>query len=178
MAIGDLEGKRIALPGPKTTATLVARCLLPPFVEVHMDFTKIMGAVQDGAVDAGVLIHEGQLTYGEQGLTLIADLGELFADANEDLPLPLGVNCVRSDLDPGLKWQIADAYRQSVQIALLHRDEAVAYSLQFARGLSAERADTFVGMYVNEDSLRFNDELEQAMEVLRSYYAGQAASET
>lgn len=170
-----LEGKRIALPGPKTTATLIARGLLPLFQEVHMDFTRIMGAVASGTVDAGVIIHEGQLTYAEHGLALLADLGELFAQRHHGLPLPLGVNCVRSDLAPELRDAIACAYRKSVEIALAQRSAAVAYCLQFARGLSRELADEFVGMYVNADSLAFHDELREAVEVIREQYLRPAA---
>jgi 1,4-dihydroxy-6-naphthoate synthase len=168
--LSALAGQRIALPGPKTTATLVARGLLPPFQEVHMDFTQIMQAVRSGRVDAGVIIHEGQLTYAEQGFVLLADLGELFAERHDGLPLPLGVNCVRRDLAPALKTRIADAYRKSVEIALSQREAAVEYSLQFGRGLSRSLADTFVGMYVNEDSLEFGDELREAMSVLEKQY--------
>ncbi|MBI2424110.1 MAG: ABC transporter substrate-binding protein [Candidatus Hydrogenedentes bacterium] len=164
------EGKRIALPGPKTTATLVARKLLPRFLEVHMDFTEIMRAIQDGEVEGGAIIHEGQLTYGDEGLHLIADLGVLFAEAHEGLPLPLGVNCVRRDLPADVKEAIATAYRKSVEIALAQRQEAVQYSLQYGRGLSHALADRFVGMYVNEDSLAFNDELRRAVAILRAQY--------
>lgn len=165
-----LEECAIALPGPMTTATLIARGLLPPFKEVHLDFTEIMAAVRDGSVDAGVIIHEGQLTYADEGFALVADFGEAFAARHNGLPLPLGVNCVRKDLAPELKTSIADAYRRSVEIAMEQRSEAVEYSLQFGRGLSKEMADTFVGMYVNEDSLAFNDEIRQAVEVIRREY--------
>lgn len=168
--LAALAGARIALPGPKTTATLVARGLLPAFEEVHMDFTEIMEAVRSRAVDAGVIIHEGQLTYADQGFVLLADLGELFAERHDGLPLPLGVNCVRRDLTPELKKRIADAYRKSVEIALSQREAAVEYSLQFGRGLSRALADTFVGMYVNEDSLAFGDELREALDVLQKQY--------
>jgi len=170
-----LAGKRVALPGPSTTATLVAGGLLPPFNEVHMDFTTIMDAVAAGDVDAGVLIHEGQLTYAAAGLVLLADLGELFAERHGGLPLPLGVNCVRGDLPPDLRAAVADAYRRSVEIALAQRDAAVAYSLQFARGLSRDLADRFVGMYVNTDSLAFNDELRASVEIIRKEYLRPAA---
>jgi 1,4-dihydroxy-6-naphthoate synthase len=165
-----LEGARIALPGPKTTATLVARGLLPPFQEVHMDFTEIMDAVRGGAVDAGVLIHEGQLTYADEGLVLLADLGERFMERHGGLPLPLGVNCIRSDLPAFLCDAVAKAYRRSVEIALTQREAAVDYALGFGRGLPRELADRFVGMYVNEDSLRFHDELRRALLVLRNEY--------
>lgn len=170
VTLDSLRDKRIALPGPKTTAALVARGLLPPFEEVHLPFTDIMDAVLVGDVDAGVLIHEGQLTYADQGLYLVADLGELFAERFDGLPLPLGVNCARSNLDAGLKAAIAVAYRRSVEIALEQRAEAVNYSLQFARGLSAALADSFVGMYVNEDSLAFGDDVRQSIEVLRDKF--------
>lgn len=170
MPLEALEGARIALPGPKTTAALAARGLLPNFEELHMDFTEIMDAVRRGDVDAGVIIHEGQLTYGDAGLHLIADLGGLFADRHEGLPLPLGVNCIRSDLAPGLKATVAGAYRRSVEIAMTQRRAAVDYSLQFGRGLSHELADVFVGMYVNEDSLGFSPDITKAVAVLREQY--------
>jgi len=169
-SLESLRGKRIALPGTKTTATLVARRLLPHFVEIHMDFTEIMGAVKRGEVEAGVIIHEGQLTYHEQGLHLLADLGALFAERHDGLPLPLGVNCVRRDLPRPLREAIADAYRQSVRTAMTQRHDAVEYSLEFGRGLPHETADRFVGMYVNEDSLAFSDDTRRAIEVLRSDY--------
>jgi 1,4-dihydroxy-6-naphthoate synthase len=170
--LSALAGKRIALPGPKTTAALVARGLLPPFREVHMDFTRIMEAVRCGEVNAGVIIHEAQLTYADQGFVLLADFGELFAERHEGLPLPLGVNCVRRDLAPELKRGIASAYRSSVEIALSQREAALEYSLQFGRGLSRALADTFVGMYVNEDSLHFDEDLRRALTVLQRQYHG------
>lgn len=166
----SLRGKRVALPGPKTTATLVARRLLPKFEEVHLDFTKIMQAVRSGSVDAGVIIHEGQLTYKQEGFTLVADFGELFADRHDGLPLPLGVNCVRKDLDPALKKEICDAYRESVHIAMKQRTAAIEYSMNFARGIDKELASRFVSMYVNEDSLSFNDEIRAAVRILREEY--------
>lgn len=175
MPVEDLKGRRVALPGRRTTATLIARGLLPAFEEVHMDFTAIMDAVRDGEVDAGVIIHEGQLTYAAHGLVLLADFGELFAERHGGLPLPLGVNCVRRDLPEERKQAIAAAYRRSVEIALTQRDAAVEYSLQFARGLSRELADRFVGMYVNEDSLAFSEELRRAVEVIRNEYGRFAA---
>lgn len=173
--VDALAGSRIALPGPRTTATLVARRLLPAFEEVHLDFTEIMDAVLAGSVDAGVIIHEGQLTYADHGLVLLGDLGRMFAERHAGLPLPLGVNCIRSDLPSELRSAVADAYRRSVEIALAQRDAAVRYALQFGRGLSHELADRFVGMYVNEDSLSFHEELQRAMRVLRDEYWAQEA---
>jgi len=170
VALESLRGARVALPGPDTTATLAARGLLAPFREVHLAFTEIMDAVRQGRVDAGVLIHEGQLTYADEGLCLVADLGELFAKRHGGLPLPLGVNCARRDLAPALRREIASAYRRSVELALAQRDEAVDYALEFGRGLARDLADTFVGMYVNEDSLALRDDLREAVAVLREQY--------
>jgi 1,4-dihydroxy-6-naphthoate synthase len=170
-ALADLAGARIALPGPRTTATLVARGLLPRFEEVQLAFTEVLPAVQADAVDAGVLIHEGQLTYADQGLVLLADLGELFAARHAGLPLPLGVNCARRDLPPQLRFQLCEAYRRSVEIALEQRAAAVDYALHFARGLSADLADRFVGMYVNQDSLGVGEDMRLAVSVLEREYA-------
>lgn len=169
--LAAMAGASIALPGARTTATLVARGLLPPFAEFQMDFTDVMDAVRRGRVDAGVIIHEGQLTYADEGFALVADLGELFARRHGGLPLPLGVNCVRADLDPATKRAVADAYRRSVEIALGQREAAVEYALDFGRGLGRELADRFVGMYVNEDSLRFHDDMRRALRVLETEYA-------
>lgn len=171
MALGDLVGKTVALPGPKTTATLVARRMLPAIEELHVHFTEVLPAVREGRAEAGVIIHEGQLTYADQGFHLVGDLGGMFMERH-GVPLPLGVNCVRRDLAPSLKEVIAGAYRRSVLIALAQRAEAVDYALQYARGMSHELADRFVGMYVNEDSLQFGDDLREAMNILKNdYYA-------
>ncbi len=170
ISLEALRGARVALPGPKTTATLVARKLLPGMQEVHMDFTRIMRSVRAGEVAAGVIIHEGQLTYEDEGFALLMDFGEEFGRRHDGLPLPLGVNCVRADLDQDLKVEIAKAYLKSVRIALTQRRAAVEYSMQFARGLSRSLADQFVGMYVNEDSLAFNEEIRQAVEILKEEY--------
>lgn len=170
MPLTALAGKRVALPGLKTTATMVARKLLPPIEEVQIDFKRVMDAVRTGEVEAGVIIHEGQLTYAEDGFQLLADFGEMFADRHDGLPLPLGVNCVRRDIHPELKAVIGAAYRHSVEIAMDQREAAVDYSLQFGRGLPREMADRFVGMYVNEDSLAFNDEIRAAVDILRRDY--------
>jgi 1,4-dihydroxy-6-naphthoate synthase len=177
LPLSSLRGKRVALPGPFTTATLVARRFIPGMIEVHMDFTRIMDAVRAGEVAAGVIIHEGQLTYSDEGLQLLADFGQLFAEAHHGLPLPLGVNCIRADLSQTRKAAVASAYRRSVEIALSQRSAAVDYSLNFGRGLSKSLADTFVGMYVNEDSLCFNDELRDAMAILKEEYWNVASGE-
>ena len=169
--VPSLAGRRVALPGRHTTATLVARGLLPAFEEVHVGFTEILPAVREGRVEAGVLIHEGQLTYADEGLVLLADLGELFARRHGGLPLPLGVNCIRRDLAPSLRAEVADAYRRSVQVALAQREAAVDYALRFGRGIARDLADRFVGMYVNDDSLALGEDLREAVELIRRDYA-------
>lgn len=168
--LDSFAGKTIALPGPKTTATLAARGLFPEFKEVHVDFDRIIDVVKAKEVDAGLLIHEGQLTYADHGLKLIADLGILFAERHGGLPLPLGVNCVRKDLPEKLKQKCADAYRKSVNIAMQQRVKAIDYSMDFGRGLDKELADRFVGMYVNEDSLHFTEDIRRAIDILENEY--------
>lgn len=170
MTLDNLDGLTIALPGPLTTATLVARRLLPRFEEKHVVFTDIIAQVQTGQVDAGVLIHEGQLTYASLGLHLIADLGEEFARRFDGLPLPLGVNCVRRDLGDVMCQRIEAAYRRSIKFALTHTTEAFAYAMQYGRGLPAHLTDRFVRMYVNEDSLAFSDDVLAALAQLRQMY--------
>lgn len=170
LPLSQIHGKRVALPGNKTTAWLVARKLLPQICPVHMNFLEIEDAIRTGMVDAGVLIHEGQLTYQDRGLYLVADLGEMFASMHGGLPLPLGVNCIRRDLPDALKHDVALGFERSLKYALANRNEAIDYSLQFARGLSRSRVDTFVRMYVNEDSISFNQDTLESVEILRTQY--------
>jgi len=170
MTIAQLAGATVAMPGPQTTATLASRALLPAFREVHMDFTDIMDAVSAGDADAGVIIHEGQLTYGRLGFHLVADLGVEFARRHAGLPLPLGVNCVRRDLDAPLRVDIASAYERSVRYALKHPDDAVKYAMQFGRGLSFADTRKFVHMYVNRDSLSLAADVRKALDVLRGFH--------
>lgn len=170
--VQSLHGATIALPGPLTTATLVARGLLPSFKEVHANFLDIIRLVQSGEVDAGVVIHEGQITYDSLGLSLVCDLGEMFKTAF-GLPLPLGVNCVRRDLDPELRRQIETSYRASVTLAIDEVDEAVKYAQQYGRGLSAELTERFVRMYVNEDSLSLSADVIAGLNQLRSFHQAQ-----
>lgn len=147
-------GLTIAIPGERTTAYLATRlCVGQPFEFVAMPFETIMDAVQDGAVDAGVIIHEGQLTYSDAGLTLIADLGAWWKERT-GMPLPLGANSIRRDLDDrfgeGTLREVAGTLSRSIAYALEHRDEGVAYAGQFARGLPEATTDEFISMYVNE----------------------------
>ena len=158
----QLAGARVAVPGRLTTAYLAARLYQPAFEAVETPFDQIEDAVLSGNVDAGVLIHEGQLTYADRGLHLVADLGEWWF-GETGLPLPLGGNVVRKDLGPELVSRISKHLRESIAYGLEHRDEALTHALQYARGLTRERADTFVGMYVNEWTLAYGEVGRQAV---------------
>lgn len=147
--LADAAGRRIAVPGLLTTAYLALRLAVPEFEAVVVPFDQIEESVASGQVDFGLLIHEGQLTYGETGLSLIADLGEWWFQ-KKGLPLPLGGNVVRKDLGPDLMARISRHLRASIDYALDHRDLALDHAMQYARGLARHDADTFVGMYVND----------------------------
>jgi 1,4-dihydroxy-6-naphthoate synthase len=144
-----LRGRRIAVPGLLTTAYLALRLYQPDFFEVVMPFDRIEDAVHAGEVDVGLLIHEGQLTYGDAGLHLWADLGAWWL-ADTGLPLPLGGNAVRRDLGGPVIEQIGRDLRASIVYALEHRAPALAHASRYNRGIGDERTDTFVGMYVNQ----------------------------
>ena len=158
----DLRGKRIAIPGPLTSAYLALRLYEPDFEPVFTPFDKIEDAVVDGDVDVGLLIHEGQLTFGDRGLHLIQDLGEWWF-GETGLPLPLGGNVVRKDLGEALTRKISRHLRDSIKYGLDHRTAALDHSMQFARGLERSKADTFVGMYVNDWTLDYGDRGRQAV---------------
>jgi 1,4-dihydroxy-6-naphthoate synthase len=154
MVRADVKGKRIGVPGLKTSAYLAARLFEPDFEAVVMPFDRIEQAVVDKQVDIGLLIHEGQLTFPELGLHLIRDLGEWWFDET-GLPLPLGGNVVRRDLGSELMQKIARHLHASIAYALDHREAALDHAMQYARGLDRSKADTFVGMYVNDWTLDY-----------------------
>jgi 1,4-dihydroxy-6-naphthoate synthase len=153
----SLEGVTVAVPGTLTTAFLTLRMYDPAVACVVMPFDRIQDAVRGGEVAAGLLIHEGQLTYQDEGLKKIVDLGEWWADRTGGLPLPLGGNVIRRDLGPAVIATVSRVLRDSIAYALSHRQEALDYALQFGRGLDRARADRFVGMYVNELTLEYGD---------------------
>ncbi len=148
-SLTDATDKRIAVPGLLTTAYLALKLAIPRFEPVVMPFDQIEEAVANRSVDFGLLIHEGQLTYGDTGLSLVADLGEWWFEQT-GLPLPLGGNVVRKDLGAGLMSEISRHLRASIDYALEHRAGALDHAMRFARGLDRAKADTFVGMYVND----------------------------
>src|SRR6202171_19669 len=145
----ELAGKRIAVPGLKTTAYLALKLFEPNFEPVVMAFDKILDAVQNDAVEAGLLIHEGQLLFPQLGLHRVIDLGAWWHEQT-GLPLPLGGNAVRRALGPQLGRQIAKTIRESVEYGLEHREAALNSALHFARDMETETADKFVAMYVNK----------------------------
>ena len=149
MEVGELADDRIAVPGTMTSAYLLLKLLLINFRFEVLPFDKIMDAVANGEVDAGLLIHEGQITYQKMGLHKIVDLGSWW---HEDigLPVPLGVNGVRKDLGQPLMKKLSDLLQQSIDYAMNHREEAVKYAMEYGRGMDAGTTDKFVGMYVNK----------------------------
>ena len=162
----SLKGVTVAIPGTLTTAFLALRIYDPTVETVVMPFDEIQDAVREGRVAAGLLIHEGQLTYQDEGLKKIVDLGEWWADRTGGLPLPLGGNVIRRDLGPNVIETVSRLLHESIAYALDHRQEALDYALQFGRGLDRAKADRFVGMYVNELTLEYGDRGREAVQRL------------
>jgi 1,4-dihydroxy-6-naphthoate synthase len=162
----QVKGHRIAIPGTLTTAYLALRIYEPDFQYVVVPFDQIQQAVLEGAADAGLLIHEGQLTYADAGLRKVVDLGEWWAERTGGLPLPLGGNIIRRDLGPGMIATVSKLLHDSIAYALSHRPEAVEYALQFGRGLDRARTDRFVGMYVNDLTLAYGERGRRGLERL------------
>jgi 1,4-dihydroxy-6-naphthoate synthase len=161
----ELKGKRIGVPGLKTSAYLTMKLYEPDFEAIVMPFDKIIEAVQNEVVEAGLLIHEGQLFYSQLGLHKVVDLG-IWWQEQTGLPLPLGGNAVRRSLGPELGRLIAKTIRDSVAYGLEHREEALNYAMQFAREMDSDLADKFVGMYVNKWTLGYGDRGKQAVKEL------------
>ena len=153
-------------PGTLTTAYLTLRLYEPDFEFVVVPFDQIQQAVLEGKADTGLLIHEGQLTYAEEGLQKVVDLGEWWADHTGGLPLPLGGNIIRRDLGPEMIAKVSQMLHDSIAYALSNREQAVEYAIQFGRGLDRERTDTFVGMYVNNLTLSYGERGKMAVERL------------
>jgi 1,4-dihydroxy-6-naphthoate synthase len=160
-----LAGRKIAVPGTLTTSYLALKLFEPRVETVTIPFDKIIDAVQAREVDAGLLIHEGQLLYSEAGLQRVVDLGQWW-QVQTKLPLPLGANAIRRSLGPEVGRQVAHALRESVAYALDHREEALEYALQFARDMDPEMADKFIGMYVNHWTLDYGEKGRRAVREL------------
>jgi 1,4-dihydroxy-6-naphthoate synthase len=165
MAATDLKGKRIAIPGKMTTAFLTLSIFQPDFIPVEVPFDKILDAVKDGAADAGLVIHEAQLTYARGGFHQIIDLGKWWKKTY-NMPLPLGCNVLRRDLAPEVRTESCRLMRESIQYALDNHEEALAYAMQFARDMEADLATKFVGMYVNHYTVDAGDIIPKAAQQL------------
>jgi 1,4-dihydroxy-6-naphthoate synthase len=166
MGLSDLAGKRIALPGEFTTAYMLLRIYLTkPFEPVFLPFDAVTEAVQNGTVDAGVLIHEGQIQSTELGLNRVLDLGETWFQDTQ-LPIPLGLDMIHRRLGDELSKQIATALRDAIVYSRSHEDDALDYALEFGRGIDRETGRKFVRMYVNEDTVDFGEDGRRALETL------------
>jgi 1,4-dihydroxy-6-naphthoate synthase len=161
----ELEGRKIAVPGLHTTAYLTLRMFLPNFQEVVVPFDKILDAVAQGEVDAGLIIHEGQLTYPGYGFKKVVDLGEWFHEMTK-LPLPLGVDVIRKNLGRDVMRKVTKLLRVSIEYGLDHRAEALEYAMKFGRGIETETADKFVGMYVNDYTVDMGKKGKEGLKLL------------
>jgi len=152
----QIAGKRVAVPGMMTSAYLALKLYQPDFIPVVVPFDQIEQTVLRGDVDAGLLIHEGQLTYKDEGLQLVADMGAWWQQKT-GLPLPLGGNVIRKDMPRELQQKVSRHLRQSIAYGLDHRKNALDHAMRYARGLDRSKADEFVGMYVNDWTLDYGD---------------------
>jgi 1,4-dihydroxy-6-naphthoate synthase len=162
---GELSRKRIAVPGTLTSAYLALRLHTPEFEYGVVPFDQIIDAVVSGTYDAGLLIHEGQLTYHQQGLSKIVDLGAWWKKET-GLPLPMGGNVIRRDLGPELQRQVSYWLHRSIEYSMEHRQDALNYALQFARDMPEETADRFVAMWVNQSTLGYTAQDREAVQRL------------
>jgi len=166
LSTGALAGRRIAVPGAQTTAFLLLRLYVPgAFTPVMMDFDRIMESVASGETDAGVIIHEGQLTWRTSGLHCVLDLGEAWMN-DTALPIPLGLDVIRRGLDDAFMLRVAKALKESILLARADEDAAVDYAMRFGRGLDRETCRSFVRMYVNTDTVDMGEEGARALQTL------------
>ena len=165
MAPEDLKGKRIGIPGKMTTAYLSLKLYEPDFEIVEIPFDRIIEAVQQGIVDAGLIIHEGQLTYSKSGLHLVLDMGKWWKK-KYNLPLPLGANALLRRLSPEIRTEACRVMKESIQYAIDNREEALNYALQFARDMEVPLAEKFVGMYVNHHTVDCGEDVPKAAQML------------
>ncbi|HCA81035.1 MAG TPA: ABC transporter substrate-binding protein [Bacteroidetes bacterium] len=161
----ELSGKRVATPGPLTTATLLFKIFTEGIDQVDVPFDQIMDRVSSGEFDAGLLIHEGQITYPEQGFHKIVDFGELWQRLY-GLPLPLGLDVVRKDLGEELARKLSQGLRQSIHFGYTHQQDAIPYALQYGRGINAKLGERFVKMYVSELTVDMGELGLKALELL------------
>ncbi len=161
----ELKDKRIAVPGTLTSAFLALKLHTPEFDYAVVPFDRIIDEVVEGKYDAGLLIHEGQLTYHEDGLVKVLDLGEWWK-RETDLPLPMGGNAIRRDLGPQLQRDVSRWLHRSIEFSMENRKDALAYAMQFARDMPVETADRFVAMWVNKSTLGYTERDRQAVQLM------------
>jgi len=159
----ELKGKKVATPGRFTTASLLFKIFLPELSNIDIPFDQIMDRVKSGEFAAGVLIHEGQITYQEEGFNKILDFGELWADETKGLPLPLGLDLVRKDLGEEMAHLLSQALRESIHFGYNHLEEAIPYALAWGRGIDPAKGETFVKMYVNELTINMGERGKKAL---------------
>lgn len=162
----SLEGVTVAIPGTLTTAYMILQLYSPGVTVEVMSFDEIQQAVLDGKVEAGLLIHEGQLTYAADGLRNLVDLGIWWAERTGNLPLPLGCNVIRRDLGADTMHRVSSMLHASIAHALGHRQQAIEYAQRYGRGLDRDQTDRFIGMYVNELTLNYGERGRMAVERL------------
>lgn len=161
----ELKNKRVAIPGELTSAYLTLRLHTPEFAYGVVPFDQIIDEVVKGNYDAGLLIHEGQLTYRDQGLNKVVDLGAWWKKET-GLPLPMGGNAIKRDLGPDLQREVSHWLRRSIQFSMDNRQDALNYAMQFARDMPVETADRFVAMWVNNSTLGYTDKDRQAVQLM------------
>lgn len=166
LSIDDLKEMTIAIPGEMTSAYLALKLFMPECKTVTYDFSKIMEAIENGEVEAGLIIHEGQVLYKSMGFKKIVDLGEWWFEKTNGLPLPLGCNGIRKDLGMKTMKEVSRLLKASIQHALDNREDALNYALTFARGMDPKMADKFVGMYVNNLTLDYGADGRKAIQLL------------
>jgi 1,4-dihydroxy-6-naphthoate synthase len=168
VCLADLAGRRIGIPGPHTTAYLLFRLYMTDaFQPVMLPFDSVMAAIESDEVDAGVIIHEGQLTWKDSGLFNVIDLGEAWMK-DTGLPIPLGLDCINRKFDDDMQRTITNAMAASIRYARTHEEEAIDYALEFGRGIDRDTCRAFVRMYVNDDTQDMGDEGKRALETLFS----------
>jgi 1,4-dihydroxy-6-naphthoate synthase len=164
--IAELKGKTVGTPGPLTTATLLFKIFTRDIRNEDMPFDKIIEAVDNGTVDAGLLIHEGQITYQSLGYNKVLDFGELWEEKTNGLPLPLGLDVVRQDLGQELARKLSIGLKESIAYGYEHQDEAIPYALQWGRGIDKKLGEKFVKMYVSDLTIDMGEPGRKALELL------------
>ena len=165
-SLDELKGKLVGTPGPLTTATLLFKIFTDGIKNIDLPFDKIMKSIDDGKIDAGVIIHEGQITYQSLGYNKILDFGELWDKETNRLPLPLGLDVVRKDLGEDLARKLSHGLKESIKYGYEHQDEAIPYAMKWGRGIDYKLGEKFVKMYVSELTIDMGDKGKRALDVL------------